>query len=146
MKNWQFILLLIILSPAALAKEKFKGIDFPYDWQGKNKNQSFIVQQNSILTSSGNIDYEAYYLKEEIIFRFVMISEVRGRKKITVLQWIDGNTKAHMFRLVKKRKFFFFVRKKWVEEAWRPRNDFQRLFKLIVPDLASGSTTKSGRF
>lgn len=144
MKNWKLIPLLVFLPISVFAQEKFKGVEFPYAWQ--KPGQSFFMLKNSVFTSDNRLNYEAYYLEDERIFRFVMISEIKNKKKTTVLQWIDDDVRARMFRLVKKRKLFFFVSKKWVEEAWLPSNDYQRLFKLISSDLAEEELLKEQEF
>ncbi len=133
MINLVFAILLIFLPSSLLAQEKFNGIEFPYNWQ--KPSQNFLMVSNSVFTADSRLDYRAYGLEKEKIFRFVLISEIKHRKVMTILQWIDDNKKAHMFVLVKKKELFLFTRKKWVEKAWLPNNDYQRLYKLISLDL-----------
>ncbi len=138
MKNFKLTILLFLWPLSILAQEKFKGTDFPYDWQ-KN-DQNFFIQKNSISTVDSLINYEAYYFEHDPFYRFVWISEFKNGKTITVLQWIDDEERGHFFRLARKKSLLIFTQKHWAEEPVLQGSDYARLFGLISEDLSKQKT------
>ncbi|MBI2062924.1 MAG: hypothetical protein HYT61_01635 [Candidatus Yanofskybacteria bacterium] len=138
MNGFKLVLILFLCPLSVLAQEKFKGVEFPYDWH--KGDQDFFVKKNSISTADGLLSYEAYYFEKDPFFRFVWISESKNGSVITVLQWIEDQEKGHLFRLVKKRKFLILLKQRWTEEPMMQDSDYRRLFPLISPDLANQKT------